>query len=227
MAQRNNNGQRVADFGKQKVLPMGGSEMNKFLEMGLTTLKDWTPTRKNSKYPDTADGFFKFQRRTETYMEYITEANSDPDGEHIIPDIEGWTVYLGIARPTLYSFKKRSEKWKEYIEFVAEIIGGAKKQLALMGKIPPVISMFDLINNHGYHNTSEFHMTTVVQDDKPKLTQEELIAKARALPGMSEETSLIEEHEPFMNLPETEDDTEVIDIVEGEYKELDDECSGR
>lgn len=203
---------------------MKGSEMNAFLDMGLTTLKDWKPTRNNSKYPDTAEGLFKFQRRTEAYLQYIVDANSDPDGEHIIPDIEGWSVYLGIARVTLYSFKRRGEQWKEYIEYVAEVIGGAKKQLALRGNIPPVIAMFDLINNHGYHNTSEFHMTTVVTDDRPKLTQEELIAKAMALPGMSAETSLIEEHDPFMNLPENVDEEGSltdIEIMDGEYKEID------
>ena len=221
MAKRNADGQRVVDY-KQKTMPIVGNEMNKFLEMGLTTLQEWKPRKNNSKYPDTEDGFFKFRMRTEAYLNFMMNANSNPDGDHIIPDIEGWAVYLGIARPTLYNFKKRSDQWKEYIEYVAEVIGGVKKQLALKGNIPPVIAMFDLINNHQYHNTSEFHMVQTVVEDKPKLTQEELIAKAKALPGMSAETSLIEEkHEPFMNLPETEDDAAVIDIVEAEYKEID------
>ena len=41
-----------------------------------------------------------------------------------------------------------------------------KKQLALHGLIPSVMAVFDLANNHGYINTSEFKLTTNDISDK-------------------------------------------------------------
>jgi hypothetical protein len=55
------------------------------------------------------------------------------------------------------------------------MIASAKKQLALNGKIPPVLFMFDSANNHGYVNTNEYKITatsTVISSEQTQLERD-------------------------------------------------------
>ena len=47
-------------------------------------------------------------------------------------------------------------------------IAAVKKQLSFNYKIPTVLAVFDLCNNHGYMNTSEFRISTQTTPEQEK-----------------------------------------------------------
>lgn len=126
-------------------------------------------------YPNTEDGLKDFLEATRRYFEYIKDANSVNE-EKLYPDIEGWAVFIGITRQTILSYAKRNEAWQEAIEYIKDAILAAKKQLAFRFKIPPVVFLNDISNNHGYLNTSEFKITASneLRGQQPEISMEEL-----------------------------------------------------
>lgn len=112
-------------------------------------------------YPNTTEGLNMFIENSQGYFEYIKGANSSlDDKEKIIPDIEGFCLYLGICRSTLKYYTDRGGQWKETIELFKNGIATIKKQLMLRGKIPSVLAIFDLVNNHHYQNTNTVSLET-------------------------------------------------------------------
>lgn len=85
----------------------------------------------------------------EKYIDYIsTQAAA---GVHLIPDVEGLALFLGISRSTLFEWQKsRPGEFSDTIKSTLTAIAAVKKQLALAGKIPPVVFATDFNNNHGY-----------------------------------------------------------------------------
>lgn len=133
-------------------------------------------------YANNQAGLETFKKSSELYFLNLKEANSNLDEKHqIIPDIEGYALHLGIDRSTLLRYRNRSEQWKAMIDYYKNVIAFCKKQLALRGKIPAVLAVFDLSNNHQYVNTSEFKLTTEeitkAADDK-NMSLEERIAQS-------------------------------------------------
>lgn len=109
-------------------------------------------------YANNDIGLDSFIKSTLSYFAYVNTANSQIDNpkRQLILDIDSWATYLGISRQTLHDYSKRSERWRSTIQYYKDAIGASKKQLALQGYIPSVLAVFDLANNHGYVNTSEF-----------------------------------------------------------------------
>lgn len=126
-------------------------------------------------YANTEDGLKDFLDATRRYFEYIKGANSVNE-EKLYPDVEGWAIFIGITRQTILSYAKRNEAWQEAIEYIKDAILAAKKQLAFRFKIPPVIFLNDISNNHGYLNTSEFKITANNEHrgQQPEINMEEL-----------------------------------------------------
>lgn len=126
-------------------------------------------------YSCTDEGMHDFLEATKRYFEYIRDANSVNE-EKLYPDIEGWAVFIGITRQTILTYAKRNDAWKEAIEYIKDAILAAKKQLAFRFKIPPVVYLNDVSNNHNYLNTSEFKITADNGADrlKPEISMEEL-----------------------------------------------------
>ena len=117
------------------------------------------------KYPPTEEGFEQFNINSLGYFDYLEQANSRLESkQQIIPDVEGYCLWLGINRSTLSLYMNRGNEWEEMITIYKDAIAFCKKQLALRGKIPPVMAIFDLTNNHGYHNANEFKLETVQQN---------------------------------------------------------------
>ncbi|MBP3387395.1 MAG: hypothetical protein J6L23_02560 [Clostridia bacterium] len=77
------------------------------------------------------------------FSEYLTSREKE------IPDVESFAVFLGISREELM----RCEG--EELFYVLTRIAGAKKQLAMCGKIPASVFTFDFKNNHGYVDKAE------------------------------------------------------------------------
>lgn len=118
-----------------------------------------------AKYPDTDEGLKEFRQATQRYFDYVRSANMGiSDGEPIlILDVEGWAVAVGISRATLASYRKRGGEWVTFIDFCKDCILSDKKVRASSGKMPPVLFIFDSVNNFGYRNASEAgHPTDIV-----------------------------------------------------------------
>lgn len=111
-------------------------------------------------YEPTNEGLEKFKQETIAYFTHVKNVNMDESMEKkVVCDIEGWCVYCGITRQTLGTYyKQRGSEWKSFIDYIKEIITAMKKQNAMTYRTPPMIAVFDLVNNHGYHNSNEFHI---------------------------------------------------------------------
>lgn len=112
---------------------------------------------RQAAYPDTQQGIDAFCESTLNYFRYVNSINADETIEKkLVPDVESWCVYLGITRTTLMQYTRRPGVWAEMIENFKNSIAACKKQCAFAGKIPPLVTIFDLTNNHHYLNTNSF-----------------------------------------------------------------------
>ena len=155
-----------------EVAEIDKNDLEAVLDMGLASLKG-----RKAKYPDTEEGLELFKETTYEYFEYVQSCNKQEDREHkLIPDIESWAVFLGITRMTLLTYEKtRDQEWQDFIARGKDLITAAKKQLIFRQKIPAVIGIFDLTNNSGYLNASEFKLVPDMQaHKKATLTAEQL-----------------------------------------------------
>lgn len=123
-------------------------------------------------YEPTPKGLEQFKQETMNYFSHIKNVNMDENIEKkVVCDIEGWCTYCGITRMTLsVYYKQRGSDWKAFIDYVKELIAVVKKQNAMTYRTPPMIAVFDLVNNHSYHNSNEFHITAEnVTDDTKRI----------------------------------------------------------
>jgi hypothetical protein len=154
------------------------------------------------KYPPTQEGLTLFVQRSEEFFDYVAKLNSNPEIEKkLIPDIESWTVFIGISRNTLFEYSKRGGAWTETINYVKNIINESKKQLALNYKIPPVLYMFDAANNHDYANTSEFKIqsTMIVNNGNQSALEREMISSGLTWNEDKGDFDIIESKGEFVN----------------------------
>lgn len=131
-------------------------------------------------YPNNEAGIESFRANCMEYFKYLQQANENLDEKNmLIADVEGLCAFCGITRTTLHTYKQRSKAWAEMIDFFKNQIACIKKNLALHGKIPTVLAVFDLSNNHGYFNTSIFQPeqnSNVPQKEDDESTLEQRIA---------------------------------------------------
>lgn len=135
-----------------------------------------------SSFPDNQEGMEAFVLATQRYFQYIADANKENE-EKLIPDIEGWCIFLGITKQTVLNYAKRSQDWADTIEYIKESILAAKKQLAFRFKIPPVVYLNDVSNNHDYLNTNEFKLVTSNKNNEmtPTRTAAEIAERHKAV----------------------------------------------
>lgn len=138
-------------------------------------------------YADNEEGLREFLEATRQYFEYIRDANAVNE-EKLIPDIEGWSIFIGITRQTVSTYAKRSDTWRETIDYIKDSILASKKQMAFRFKIPPVVYLNDVSNNHGYLNTSEFKITAEAGKigQVPTMSREEIAARHASYIGIEE-----------------------------------------
>lgn len=165
----------IQTYNKGTCLPLDGDDLQAITTLAVTCLKEHKGIP--AKYPNTPQGLADFMQRSQEFFAYCNDINADlePD-QRIIPDVEAWCLYMGIVRSTLHEYGKRSETWKNAIDMVKTAIMSAKKQLAMRGKIPQMIAVFDWTNNHQYLNTSEFKITAETPQDTvtPQISEAEL-----------------------------------------------------
>lgn len=91
----------------------------------------------------------EFAEVVERYIDYIESRAAE--GVQLIPDIEGFCSFAGISRDSLNDWERtRPGEYSDTIKRFKTGIAAYKKQLALCGKIPPIVFATDFNNNHGY-----------------------------------------------------------------------------
>lgn len=153
-------------------------DLGAVLNMGINGIKNFGG--RPPCYEPTAKGLEEFKEKTIQYFEHVKAVNTDETMEKkVVCDIEGWCVFCGITRMTLSKYyNQRGSDWKYFIDYVKEIIATTKKQNAMTYRTPPMIAVFDLVNNHNYHNSNEFHITAEQVTDKANLIDGKPIAQA-------------------------------------------------
>lgn len=170
------NGLRVATYERKRgqVGKVETDDQTEALSIAITSLKKHGGS--GAIYPDNDEGFALFRERTINYLQHVQDVNMDESMERkLIPDMESWAVFCGITRQTLHTYEKRGGRWSDFICLTKEGITAVKKQLSFTYKIPPVVAIFDLTNNHGYRNTSQVEIATETEEKTaPRMSEEEL-----------------------------------------------------
>ena len=102
------------------------------------------------------------------------------NGSEVIPDVEHLALYLGTSRQSLMKMRTKTPEIGEVIENALNRIAAIKKQLAMHNKIPSLVYLSDIQNNHGYVNGSKVDVALDVRRETP--TREALIEQAKYLP---------------------------------------------
>lgn len=119
-----------------------------------------------AKYEDSPVGLERFMDRATEYFAYVNKINSDPDLEKkLIPDVESLCIFLGLTRKTLMMYHRRGDAWANAIDLVKDALLACKKQLASTHRMPPLVYIFDAVNNFGYVSTTEFRLTAEPPQD--------------------------------------------------------------
>lgn len=154
-------GRRLQSFGHGDVeLITSDDSSNKIIDMIVRTIR--RKGGKQAAFPETEKGFEDFKNATVAYLEEVKEYNTDDSHEQkMLVDIESWCVSIGISRATLSTYyRTRSETWKNFIDLVKNGIVAVKKHYASFGKMPPVLFIFDSINNFGYTDVKNITIDT-------------------------------------------------------------------
>ena len=127
------------------------------MSVGIFGQDEETPTdgeRGKGGRPRKIETVEELNEGIKNYLQYIAEYNSN--GVPLIPDVEGLALFLGISRSTLYEWQSsRPGEFSDTIKRALNAIAATKKQLALMGKIPPLVFATDFNNNHGYTQAAQ------------------------------------------------------------------------
>lgn len=120
-------------------------------------------------YSNDQEGLERFKTMTLEYMKEIRKRNVEAENSkrmRLIPSVEMWAAYLGITRQTIHTYEHNyNAEYKEFIQQFKNVIAAVKKELAENGKIPPVIHIFDFVNNHSYLNTNNVTVNTTTSTD--------------------------------------------------------------
>lgn len=185
ITKRDEAGSRLQTFERYELgkdySPIESNDLSALLEMSIQSLER-TKGGQAPKYPENELGLQIFQEQSINYLRYVQQVNeqeSEDDKPRLIPDIESWATYMGLTRKTLLVYEKqRREEWGDFIGQVKNVIAALKKQLLSKNRIPVVFGMFDLCNNFGYSNTSEFKVEAIPARDRNSiLTPEEIQAR--------------------------------------------------
>lgn len=86
----------------------------------------------------------------DAYWVFLRDAVQN--GRQIIPDVEGLASFIGVSRSTITAWKngETNKEFAPVIDRALNDIAMVKKQLAMKNKIPALIYLNDMQNNHGY-----------------------------------------------------------------------------
>lgn len=161
------------DYGKPEgyEITEGTDDLQALVSMGIVSMKGNT-----GKYPNSPEGLEALKQDIIGYFEYINATNANMEKQNVYPDIEGLAMYLRITRKTLSLYERRGGEWADLIGRAKTVITAVKRQLADTFRIPPILHIFDLTNNAGYVNSSEFRLSPEAPKDDtvPRISEKEL-----------------------------------------------------
>lgn len=113
---------------------------------------------RNAIYGNTEAERQRFMNDCIDYFKCLYEGNAGKEQDQmLIPSVESLCLFLGISRTTLFNYCNRSPEWKESVNMARNAIATARTELASHYKLPPLLHLFDMVNNHPqYFNTSQF-----------------------------------------------------------------------
>ena len=74
---------------------------------------------------------------------------------HLIPDIEGLAFPWRFSVYSVRVAESRPGEFSDTLKSAFNAIAAVKKQLAMFGKIPPIVFATDFNNNHGYTQAAQ------------------------------------------------------------------------
>ena len=141
------------DYERMEIPPM--LEM---MALAKANLEDFTRKGHGAKY----ESIQEFLCASQDYFNYLADCVEDK--VFLIPDVEGLCAFLGIDRMTLTRWEQvRGATWSAAIQTIKTQIAAVKKQLALTGKIPPMVFAIDFNNNHDYVQQQKVTVETISQ----------------------------------------------------------------
>ena len=171
---RDDRGVRRQVYKRDKgLVPVNGEETRALMEV---MKRQFLPgsENKHKKYEKLED----FKNALITYFDYIADSNEN--GADLIPDIEGFCCFAGICRDTLNDWERsRPGEYSDTIKDFKNAVASYKKQLALKGKIPPIVFATDFNNNHGYTQKQDIQITASSQL-MPTLDLDQIAEKVKA-----------------------------------------------
>lgn len=192
-----------------ECLPLETGDMTASLNLILDSIKRYGGHP--ATYPATPEGLQVFIERSQEYFDYVNRVNANPKLEKkLIPDIEGWAVYLGTTRVTILSYAARGGQWAVAIDFFKNAISSSKKQLAMTYKIPSTVYIFDACNNHGYSNTNEFKIsaTTTIDTAGQSALERELISSGLSWNDTNDDFNIVEGKGEFVDVNDIRHESE-------------------
>lgn len=171
---RNEDGDRLATYPKGQYTELTKDScdpLTAIIDMGIHSLAGRPPA-----YADSAEGLALFRQRTVAYFEHLKAVNTDRENEAVLlADIEGWATFLQITRATIWNYRKRGDDWAFFIDRVKTLILTMRKDAAGRFKMPPMVYVFDCVNNFDYVNTNQIELKTETEEKTaPRMSEEEL-----------------------------------------------------
>ncbi len=135
-----------------------GDELNALLDVAIANFERML---KRNGRPPAFESVEDLQAAIKSYFEYVRDINADESREFkIYPDVEGLAAYLGVSRTCINDWENSNYNgFSATIKTAKNLIADYKKQLAMHGKIPPIIAAMDFNNNHGYTQKQEVLVT--------------------------------------------------------------------
>lgn len=138
--------------------------------------------KKRTGRPALFDTPEELEEAIQAYFDYIIEAN-DKYQIQLIPDIEGMACFIGTDRETMFKWEQNNlNGLSNTVKRAKNIIAACKKQLALRGKIPPIVFATDMNNNHGYTQKQE----VVITPQNDNINPEALLSEIENLPEITD-----------------------------------------
>jgi hypothetical protein len=154
----------------EDYLPVCASEETAIIDVIIDRFRPGKTTYR--KY----ENLEEFKEVVRDYFEYIKSNNAK--GSKLIPDICGFTLFAGIHRSTLDDWvTRRPGEYAETVRMLKNAIAACKTQLALQNKIPAVVFIASMNNDHNWTTNTKVEITTPSNQLQPTMSMEEIAEK--------------------------------------------------
>lgn len=177
IVRRDEVGVRIQTYSRFKegedYLPVCASEEEALISVILDRFRPGKTSYR--KYEDLEE----FKQVINDYFTYIQLNNKN--GSKLIPDITGFCLFAGIHRTTLDDWiTRRPGDFAETIRMLKNAIAAYKSQLAFQNKIPPVVFIASMNNDHNWTTTNKVEISTPSNILQPSMSLEEITKRVQS-----------------------------------------------